>query len=97
MTAFTYLGSLVVGVELLNVAYLGRTARFVSMGQNGNSHVYDEKLEGSLPMRIACLRRLLESMPPGMTAIPVHPGFGNEQFFEDWKACREAHVLETED
>ena len=94
---FTYLGTLVVGVELIQVAYLGRTARYVSTNQAGNSQVYDEKLEGSLPMRIAAIRHLLQAMPPGMQAYPVHPGLGDKQFFEDFSACQEALVLETQD
>ena len=94
---FTYLGTLVVGVELVQVAYMGRTARFITMNQSGGVQVVDEKLDGSLPMRLACVRHLLQAMPPGMQAFPVHPGLGGEQFFEDFRACQEALVLETED
>lgn len=94
---FTYLGTLVVGVELVQVAYLGRTARFITMNQSGGVQVVDENLDGSLPMRIAAIRHLLESMPPGMSAYPVHPGLLGEQFFLDFRACQEAHVLETQD
>ena len=94
---FTYLGTLVVGVELVQVAYMGRTARYISMNPSGGVQVVDEPLEGSLPMRIACLRHLLQAMPPGMQAYAVHPGVGEEQFFLDFRACQEALVLETED
>ena len=94
---FTYLGTLVVGVELIQVAYLGRTARYVSTNQAGNSQVYDETLPGTLPMRIACLRHLLESIPPGMAAFAVHPGAHGAQFFEDFRACRDALVFEHQD
>lgn len=95
--SFTYIGTLVVGVELVQVAYMGRVARYVSTNQSGNAQVYDEKLPGNLPMRITCLRHLLEGMPPGMQAFAVHPGLGGEQFFEDFRACREARVLEHQD
>ena len=97
MTTFTYIGTLVVGVELVQVAYLGRTARYVSTNQSGQVAIYDEKLDGNMPMRIAALRHLLESMPPGMSAYPVHPGLGGDQFFKDFVNAKEALILETQD
>ena len=94
---FMYLGTLVVGAELVQTAYMGRTARFVTMNQSGNVQVLDAKLGGNLPMRIACLHHLLESMPPGMSAYPVHPGLGGDQFFKDFVNAKEALILETQD
>ena len=94
---FTYLGTLVVGPELVKVLYQGRMVRFVTMDRSGNHFVHDELIEGTLPMRIACLRRLLESMVPGLKAHPVHAGVGGSSFFLDFANAQDALILETQD
>ena len=97
MTKFTYLGTLVVGSEIVHISFKDRTARYVTMNQAGNVSTYDETLAGNLPMRIAALRYLLESSGLNTWAHAIHPGLGGDQFFEDFRACRDALILTTQD
>lgn len=92
-----YVGTLVVGHELIQVAYMGRVGRYVSTAPSGSVQVVDEKLEGSMPMHLETIRHLLQAMPPGMECFPVHPGVRGGDFFCDVQACKDALVLENQD
>lgn len=90
-----YLGAVIAGTELIQIAAWGRTARYVSTNPAGHVEIFDEKLSGNLPIRLAAIRNLLVCTPPGVSVYPVHSGV--ETFVDDWRACVEAYRLETED
>ena len=89
-----YLGAVVAGQELVHIWVSGRDARFQTIDPIGNINTFQERLKGTLPMRLAALHYLLDAAPPGTNFLPVH---GEPSFFEDWRESTVACTLLTED
>jgi hypothetical protein len=88
-----YVGTVVAGHELVSIWVSGRQARYICTDQVGGVHVFEERIKGDLPMRLAALRYLLDAAPPGTVFAPAHPG--SITFFRDWEestlACSLLH------
>jgi len=86
-----YLGSMLVGDQLLQMVNYGTVVRFIALEPSGKYKVIDADLSnqaGSIMVR--AITYLLESTPPDLLYIPVH---GSKQFWLSWADCLYAQEL----